>query len=336
MKLKKRGKTYYIHYSYYDDKGEWQYARKSTGLSDEREAKRFMKAFETELLHRKIHQIKKEDVITVGDYRDEFLKTKKHLSKDTYRMYRMSLEFFIDSLDKKDKKPIRNISKTDFMTFSSILLSKGVMRESINSYLRHIRTYINAARDDDHIKKRIKIPFLKTGKPLPKTLTPEEIRLITDYASKNYPDMARIIKMALYTGLRRKEILSIRFQDIYKPSKDSMPVVRITGKGEKDRIVPLVPVAMDAIGDIKDIGPVFRQYHKDTVSHYFKAIVRTVGIDKAKFRFLRHSAATQMIVTGIPLEIIQKILGHSDISTTLIYAQIHNPVVQEHIKKLKY
>ena len=73
--------------------------------------------------------------------------------------------------------------------------------------------------------------------------------------------------------------------------------------------MPLLPDALEAIGEPKDLGPVFHQFHKDTVSHRFKRIARECGIEDVHFHNLRHSAATQMIESGVIGDVVQRILS---------------------------
>ncbi len=77
-------------------------------------------------------------------------------------------------------------------------------------------------------------------------------------------------------------------------------------------------------------------YHKSTVTGHFKQIARACEIEDVHFHNLRHSAATQMITSGIRLEVVQEILGHVDIRTTQIYAKIMDQVVYNEMQKLKY
>ena len=73
----------------------------------------------------------------------------------------------------------------------------------------------------------------------------------------------------------------------------------------------------------------------DEAKDIFKDLADACNI-KARFYNLRHTAATYMIKNSIPFEIIQKILGHSDIRTTQIYAQVYDDVIQKEMSKLKY
>ena len=112
---------------------------------------------------------------------------------------------------------------------------------------------------------------------------------------------------------------------------------RIIGKGDKERTIPLLPKAIEAMGPVKDVGYVF--IHWNDLSKYtkaFKRIARAVGIEDVHFHHLRHTAATQMIESGIELAFIQEMLGHSAISTTQIYTKIVQKTLKERMKKMRY
>ena len=87
--------------------------------------------------------------------------------------------------------------------------------------------------------------------------------------------------------------------------------------------------------DPVDVGRVFTPYHKDTISHRFKKYLNDLRI-AGHFHMLRHTSATQMLNNGIPLPVIQAILGHSNISTTQIYAKVHDELRKKEMKKLKF
>lgn len=126
------------------------------------------------------------------------------------------------------------------------------------------------------------------------------------------PEMYRIIKFALYTGCRREEIVKARYEHIQGTK------IMIYGKGNKERLIPLLPGALELR---QDIGKIFPYKHVSTVSNHFRAIVRACGVT-ARFHDLRHTAGTQMLAHGIDITIVKEILGHTDIRTTQIYAQV--------------
>jgi site-specific recombinase XerD len=85
----------------------------------------------------------------------------------------------------------------------------------------------------------------------------------------------------------------------------------------------------------KDIGHVFRQWHPDTTSKMFHSIARLCGAD-ARLHDLRHSCATYLLKSGVPMEYVQKILGHASIKTTQIYAEVLQGVMQKEMEKLRF
>jgi site-specific recombinase XerD len=82
-------------------------------------------------------------------------------------------------------------------------------------------------------------------------------------------------------------------------------------------------------------GFIFLQTHPVTYTHRFKEYARKCGIIDKSFYNMRHSAATSMLEAGIDINVIQKILGHSDISTTQLYAKVIDSFIMKEIKKLE-
>ncbi len=158
-------------------------------------------------------------------------------------------------------------------------------------------------------------------------ISPDDITKILEYSIKHQPEMNRIITFVLFTGCRRDEVVKARYEHIQDD------IVTVYGKGNKIRKVPLLPQAKSVLKN-QAIGKIFNFAHS-TISAYFKIIANTCGID-ARFHDLRHTAATQMLKNGIKLEVIQKILGHADISTTQIYAKVLEESIIEEMKKLSY
>jgi integrase len=165
--------------------------------------------------------------------------------------------------------------------------------------------------------------MLRVEKKLPRILTKGEIAKILRYARRNDYQMYRIILFALWTGARRSEILNAKWENYNEGS------IKLLGKGNKERTVPLLPMAQFATGTQKDIGRIFRNPRSaDTISHRFKNICRSTNVIKAHFHNLRHTAATYFLAAGIDITLVQKILGHAALSTTQIYAD----VLQERLK----
>ena len=139
---------------------------------------------------------------------------------------------------------------------------------SINSYLRHLQAAFNTALEWGYIEKPLKIKRVKVPKNLPRILSTKEREAILDHAKETDFEMWRIILFTLWTGCRREEVHDGSNGRTSYLGDEPRCIVR--GKGNKERVVPLLPPALDAMGEPKDLGPVFHQFHKDTVSHRFK------------------------------------------------------------------
>lgn len=318
MRLFKRGKTWYIEFK--------RGSKRSLGTGDEREARRLFKIAKAEYLKGKLVQLDTERV-SVQEFVDQYLETRFDVAELTLKKDRFSFNVLLECVP--PNLPLKAFGEKEISKLKMVCLAKGIKKVSINSYLRHIRTGLNWAFKNGMIEKPIEIELLKLPDRLPRTLTRSESNLIRSYALKNDFELYRMIEFALWTGCRREEILRLTWPDMKGDH------VRIIGKGGKERVIPLLGGAIEAAGEGKDIGPVFEPMHIDTITHRFKKIARACGMEDVTFHTLRHSSATRMVESGIRLEIIQKILGHSDISTTKIYAKIFDQVVWDEMGKLK-
>ncbi|MFC1880965.1 tyrosine-type recombinase/integrase [Thermodesulfobacteriota bacterium] len=258
--------------------------------------------------------------ITLAEFKTFFLENHADISDDTRRGYELALRLLADSLG--GSTLLSRVPKM-FKKFISDCRARGVSTISINTYLTNIRTPLNKAYEWELLKKKPAVKLLKTGKKLPRVLTMKEIVAILRWARRNDYEMYRIILFALWTGARRSEILNARWENYNDGS------IKLLGKGNKERTVPLLPMAQFAAGVQKNIGRIFRNPRSaDTISHRFKNICRSTDVIKAHFHNLRHTAATYFLAAGIDITMVQKILGHAALSTTQIYAD----VLQERLK----
>ena len=115
----------------------------------------------------------------------------------------------------------------------------------------------------------------------------------------------RLWIFVVWTGLRRAEVLGLKWQHIVWGDR---PAMKVTGKGDKERIVPLLPAAVEALGPRKDIGPVWPQVHPSRLSKWFKFAAERAEV-KAHFHDLRHTCATYLLSRGVSIKAVQQILG---------------------------
>ena len=184
-------------------------------------------------------------------------------------------------------------------------------------------------------EKTLRQPKLELGiirakkrKKLPVVLSEEEVRMILENITPDNCKMA--LKMAYACGLRVSEAANLRTDDICRKRM----VLRITGKGGKDREVPL-PVR--SLHLLEDYWRIYRPsdwlfpsrvrkglpISEKTLQRAFKLTVRQHKVRKdATCHSLRHSFATHLLDVGVDIQALQKALGHSSIKSTLVYLHL--------------
>ena len=226
------------------------------------------------------------------------------------------------------------IDKTAITKVIASMTSKKYAASSVNSYLARVKAGINFAMDEDIILKARPPKFRMLQKTQDdnesevQAFTEVELQKIDSVigSKKKWKPLGPIVQFVLYTGARRVEIVRLKYSGIHGG------LIDLHGKGNKIRTIPLLP---DALDSTEGKGHVFQYRHEQTITNYFRYVCREAKV-VGHFHMLRHTAATQMLSSGIDLKIIKEILGHTDIRTTEIYAHVKQNAMQEQMKKLKY
>ena len=318
MRLFKRGKYYYVQVA--------RGIKKSLGVTNKLEADALFKALQKQQLEGRLHILDAGDNLKISEFIKRYVDDadRRGLSQDTLRADRLA---FISLIDTIGDIPMGFISKGKIKKFKDAS-AKRLSPHSVNTYLRHIKAGLNWAKAEDIIKDVPAIKSIKTGKRVHRTIQPKDIDKILSTARSTRPAIYSIIVFALYTATRRSEIVGARWEHI----KDG--TIRIVGKGDKERIIPLFDKAIELM-PMKDIGWIFPYRHVSTLSNYFRMICRVAGVN-ARFHDLRHTAATHMLKNKIDLKMVKEILGHSDIRTTEIYAEVLASEMKKEMAKLTY
>lgn len=178
---------------------------------------------------------------------------------------------------------------------------------------------------------------VKPGRPLPKTLSVADVdRLLAtldaDMVATPGPQAIRLkalMELLYGSGLRATELVSLPRNAIRPPQ----PFAIVTGKGNKERMIPLSPAALTAVEAQLALVPRDSRWlfpsgktHLSRIRLYqlVKALAARAGIDPARIspHVLRHAFATHMLANGADLRALQTLLGHADISTTEIYTHV--------------
>ena len=309
---------------------------RSLGTKDEQKAKAIFKAMEKARIKGKLLDLDKVKRITLSDFTKEYISYRDNLSD-------LSIETI-----KKDKAVLKllqdvvgNIAITaiDIEKFKSICFARRLKKITINGYLRHLKTAFKWAASDKvkYLKKPLEIVMYKRLKKpeselLERILEPDEIKNFLRQAYKRSRSFGDYCLVTLWTGGRRRESLNIEYQKTdFKNDR-----ITLTGKTGSRTIPMLKPVKIVLCRNKKDIGRAFPSWHPDTVSHWVQVALKDAGIVKHRLHDLRHTAATYLLKNGVPLDVVQRIMGHSQISTTQLYAQVLDDILQKEMRKLKF
>lgn len=302
--------------------------RRSLGTKDAREAKGLFRDLKREYLRGNLIQLEKQTGASLSDLKHRYIKSPERadLSEKSLTADELAIRTLMNVTG---DIPVDHITANTISKFKQFCAGRDMKPVSINTHLRRIRAALNFAIDNGlRSEPAPKIKLVKTGSALPRIIETSDLEKILSVAKEQKPEMYRIIQFALFTGTRRNEIITARYEHIHDGS------IVIYGKGNKERLIPLVDQVFEIIGR-QDIGKIFSYEHTSTVSNYYREITRAAGV-QSRFHDLRHTAATRMLTVGIPLEVVQKILGHKEIRTTQIYSQVVQDRLKIEMEKLRY
>ncbi len=231
------------------------------------------------------------------------------------------------------------LTAADFRSFLARRLSQGIGHSSLARAMSTLRNFFRflekSGRASNATIKAVRAPRPKA--PIPKPVSATDAFDIIGAAAKlsETPWIARrdvaVFTLLYGCGLRIDEALSLNIADI--PDSDAMVV---TGKGNKQRIVPVLPVVRQSIADYLDacpygakeerplfVGARGARLNAGVVQRQMRRLRAQLGLaDTATPHALRHSFATHLLGAGGDLRTIQELLGHASLSTTQRYTQV--------------
>lgn len=274
-----------------------------------------------------------------------YLKIERNASSHTITSYKNDLKSFLEFVGSELKKDaeeidIKDINRLLIRLWLGELTEKGYSKSSLARKVAAIRSFFKYCFKRGHIDKNpahlLVIP--KKEKSLPKTVNVEDLSRLMDIVDDSNPNGIQdkaILELFYSTGIRLSELVSLNLESINLEQQQ----IRVLGKGNKQRIVPLGNEAMDAIkmhlstrvqlfgkrtdNDAKKA--VFlaasgqRIYDKAVqrlVEDYLK---RTSEVTQKSPHVLRHSFATHMLDRGADIRVIKEFLGHANLAATQIY-----------------
>ena len=273
----------------------------------------------------------------------------KGLSDKTKESYSYDLNTYKEFLNEKNIDDVKKITAEDIEAYlkyrteleetSSTIAHNLTVIKNFHSYL--LKT--NIVTND--VSENISRPKLR--KQLPKTLSIDDVDKLLDININSVYDYRNkaMLELMYGSGLRVSELISLDTHSI----DFTNCIIRITGKGSKDRIVPVGEYSMYYLNKYLEVrSSMLKKEHTDalflnnhgkrmTRQGFFKnlkIILKKQGLDEnISPHTLRHSFATHLLQKGADLRSIQELLGHSDISTTRIYTHVSDNKVREEYDK---
>lgn len=244
----------------------------------------------------------------------------KYNSESTRKTYKWCVLSFLEHFKSAtEPKSIKTEDIKEYLLSFKTLNTRKQMLCSINSF------YTLTMRMP---KKINKIPYPKVQKKLPKVID-------SDYLKTTIPEIANlkhkaILMLGYSCALRVSEVINLKIEDI--DSKRMVLYIK-NAKGRKDRVVKMSTTLLSTLREyFKEYRPSVYLFNgqnklKYTASSCNKLVKHYLGIEY-HFHLLRHSGATTMLENGVDISMIQKILGHKKIETTMIYTHVSNKLLQ--------
>ena len=271
----------------------------------------------------------------------DYLQAECGLSSNTRQAYQRDLRYFFASLPEASARQLGGLAPRDVELFLRSLRQRGLSVASaaralaaVKMFCRYLVIQNVLARD---VSASIDSP--KRWHRLPTVLDDQAVRCLLEAPDAGQDCHAlrdRAILILLYaTGMRASELANLKVTDL----NFNLGIVRVLGKGAKERIVPAAEAALAAVGEyveqyrpalLRDPGrkTLFlsrtgRALAREDVFRIVRKYVRRAAVKgRVSPHTLRHSFATQLLTHGADLRSVQEMLGHADIATTQVYTHV--------------
>lgn len=285
----------------------------------------------------------------LSDY-SSYLYLERNLSENTIGSYQTDIKTFLEYLIELQVADLNSVTHKEMVGFFKVLTKMGLNERSVARYFSALKGFFSFLISAGYIEKNPSdsLTAPKISRKLPEVLSIDEVNAILEQPDASdtlgMRDKA-ILELFYACGLRVSEVINLRLTGLYLDDG----IIRVIGKGNKERIVPIGDSAVHWIQEylknsriilaksIKSENILFlnvrgtkfsRMGLWKMVHHYSEMAQVTKQIHPHTFR---HTFATHLLEGGADLRAVQEMLGHSDISTTQIYTHIDRDYIkQEH------
>ena len=269
------------------------------------------------------------------------------LSRNSLSAYRSDLRKLVEWLQAERQTGLLQAQRADLLFYLAGLAQQGRKPRSTARLLSCLRQFYQYALREGWISgdPSALIDAPKIGRPLPKSLSEAEVEALLDAPALSDPEGLRdrtMLEVLYATGLRVSELVDLRPEQVSL----TQGVIRVVGKGGKERLVPMGDEAQgwleqfnrtarhDLLGErvCAHLFPTRRGQGMTRQAFWYriKKHALTAGIHKPiSPHTLRHAFATHLLNHGADLRVVQLLLGHSDLSTTQIYTHVARERLQQ-------
>lgn len=265
-----------------------------------------------------------------------YLKAERRVSTHTLTAYKKDIEQFLSFTEVESVSDLREVNHQIIRSWIVDLVEKGDTNRTVNRKLSSLRTFFKWARSMGMVESNpmLKVKGPKQEKRLPEFVKQEEIAVekLNEVFPTTFSGLRdRLLIEVLYqSGIRLSELINL------KPSSIQSQSIKVLGKGNKERIIPLTDTLSEQLRSYldsptyKELNPEFLFVLDNGKKMYPNFVYRKVkfylslltSLKKKSPHILRHTFATHMLNNGAGLEVLKDILGHASLSATQIYT--HN------------
>jgi integrase/recombinase XerC len=287
---------------------------------------------------------------------ERYLEAERNLSAHTIRAYLGDLNSFFDHLERLDVSDFATLELAHIRSWLANQQVKGGARTTLSRRATSIRLFTKWATKKGYLIKDVGATLAtpKGARTLPDVLTVADASLAMDAMAARVGEEdgpiskrdAAMLEILYASGARVSELCGLDLEDIdYARS-----TIRVLGKGNKERTIPIGNPAMraletwlkngrDSLAGAKSERAVFlgargKRIDQRTVrTMVYHALAALEGVEKMGPHALRHSAATHLLEGGADLRTVQEILGHASLATTQIYTHVSTERLQKAFKQ---
>jgi integrase/recombinase XerC len=281
----------------------------------------------------------------------EYLEVERNYSPNTIRSYDSDLHHFIAYLRSNHIDSLEKVRKDIFRGYLSGLLDEGLTKKSVARKIASLRSFFRYAKRQKIVTKNPTLTLVspKLEKRLPSFLDESAVKRLFDAVDLSTPigrRNAAILELFYSTGMRLNELIQLDVDDV----DFSQGLVKVTGKGSKQRILPVGGSALEALSaygvdrqellrDLKRgkeqsalfLTPKGDRFYPEAVIRMVKSYIGKVSeLEKRSPHVIRHSFATHLLNRGADLRAVKELLGHESLSTTQVYTHVST----EQLKKV--